>query len=174
MEQLVNNYRNMDEHQLAYLDILSLQPEFNIQEVWSFVPAEMTQSQNSLFPLVDPNDVCPMQPTIDEVCSPKARASSSKLEIKHSVNHNQQKPGMSSKKLTVRERQLELQRQEAHQLQLRDYYLTTIRNLESKCNKLRNILKDLVVTSPKFDNQLMDQLDRLELWKDCNKFNPAQ
>jgi len=65
----------------------------------------------------------------------------------------------SNKKMTGRERQLELERQEAYQLQLREHYLYQIKQLEERCNKLREILGNIVTSSPEYNNHVIEFLE---------------
>lgn len=69
----------------------------------------------------------------------------------------------SGKKMTGRERQLELEKQEANELKLRDHYVGLINQLEAKCNKLREILENIVTTSPDYENQMMIYLETEKL-----------
>lgn len=69
----------------------------------------------------------------------------------------------SGKKMTGRERQKDLERQEAAQLELRDRHLDMINQLESKCNKLREILENIVATSPEYNAQIASFLQTSEL-----------
>lgn len=69
----------------------------------------------------------------------------------------------SGKKMTGRERQKELEKQESHQLQLRDQYLNMISVLEHKCNKLREILENIVSTSPEYNAEMIAFLETSEL-----------
>lgn len=71
----------------------------------------------------------------------------------------------SGKKLTGRERQLELERQETEQIKLRDNYMRMIKQLEAKCNKLREILENIVTTSPDYNNQMMIYLETERLMR---------
>lgn len=69
----------------------------------------------------------------------------------------------TDKKMTSRERQIELERQEAQQLQLKDQLLELISTLEQKCNKLREILENIVTTSPEYNAQMISFLESSEL-----------
>lgn len=69
----------------------------------------------------------------------------------------------SGRKMTGRERQIELERQEAQQLSMRKHYLDLINQLEQKCSKLREILENIVTTSPEYNIQLANFLETSEL-----------
>lgn len=68
----------------------------------------------------------------------------------------------SGRKMTGRERQLELEKQEKQEMRLRDHYLSSIRQLERKCSKLREILENIVTTSPDYDHQMKNFMDTEE------------
>lgn len=65
----------------------------------------------------------------------------------------------TGKKMTGRERQLELEKTELQLLQQRDHYVDLISKLESKCNKLREILGNIVTHSPEYNNQMISCLE---------------
>ncbi|KAG9509916.1 hypothetical protein GZH46_01553 [Fragariocoptes setiger] len=67
-------------------------------------------------------------------------------------------------KLTNRERQRELERQEQHELTRRQNYISMIKDLETKRNQLRDILRNIVINSPLDEHHLLS-LNNLELWK---------
>lgn len=69
----------------------------------------------------------------------------------------------NGKKLTGKERQIELERQEQAELEKKEKNLALIAQLEQKCNYLREILKNIVASSPKYDDQVIDFLDISEL-----------
>lgn len=107
--------------------------------------------QSPMFSLVDPNDVCPLeeqkasqQPEMEVLIKPtivkQVVASKKPLPKKHTEKH--------SKKLSQRERQLDLERQEAEQLRLRDHYRELIAYLEQRCKKLKEILQNIVAAAP--------------------------
>lgn len=75
----------------------------------------------------------------------------------------------SGRKMTGRERQLELERQEANQLELRNRYLNLINELEQKCTRLREILENIVATSPEYNNQMINFLESSNLLFDQNE-----
>lgn len=96
-----------------------------------------------MFRLVDPNDI------LDQ----------------HQVQNQENKPPKrpmrktAGKKMSARERLLELERQERQQLQMRDQYKEIIKELEMKNNKLKAILANMVTTSPEYNTQMMNFLD---------------
>lgn len=64
----------------------------------------------------------------------------------------------TGKKMTGRERQIELERQEIEELKRRDRYVDMISNLEAKNNRLREILVDIVTKSPDLNREIIDWL----------------
>lgn len=70
----------------------------------------------------------------------------------------------SGKKMTGRERQLELERQEREQMDLKNHYKSLIDRLESKCNKMREILENLVASSPDYSNQMSNVLESTDIF----------
>lgn len=77
----------------------------------------------------------------------------------------------SGRKMTGRERQLELEKQEAHQLKLRSQYLDLINELEEKCSRLRQILENIVATSPEYNRQMLSFLENSNLLFDQEESN---
>lgn len=77
----------------------------------------------------------------------------------------------SGRKMTGRERQLELERQEANQLELRNRYLDLISELEQKCTRLREILENIVATSPEYNSQMINFLESSNLLFDQNELS---
>lgn len=78
----------------------------------------------------------------------------------------------SGRKLSGRERQLDLERQEREQLQLRSNYLEQINQLEQKCEKLKTLLERIVEASPVYDDELIRYLNDNELFGEpigCNR-----
>lgn len=75
----------------------------------------------------------------------------------------------TGKKLTGRERQIELEKQETHQLELKNRYLEMINELESKCARLREILESIVATSPEYNEQMINFLETSNLLYDQNE-----
>lgn len=69
----------------------------------------------------------------------------------------------SGKKMSGRERLLELDKQERHLREQRDRHIEQINLLERKNNKLREILEDIVVNSPEYTTQLINFLDNSDL-----------
>lgn len=65
----------------------------------------------------------------------------------------------TGRKLSGRERQMELERQEAYQLQLRDKYMSLIDQLQQKCEKLRELLGNIVAASPIYNDEMMQYLE---------------
>lgn len=65
----------------------------------------------------------------------------------------------SGKKMTGRERQLELERTEERLLRQRDHFVDLITKLEAKCNRLREILGSIVTNSPEYNNQMISCLE---------------
>lgn len=82
------------------------------------------------------------------------------ITLDHRVGHR------LDKKMTSRERQLELERQESQQLKLKEHLLGKINSLEQKCNKLREILENIVTTSPEYNAQMISFLESSELLLD--------
>lgn len=72
----------------------------------------------------------------------------------------------SGRKMTGRERQQELEKQEAHQLKLKSQYLNLIDELEQKCTRLRQILENIVATSPEYNRQMLSFLENSNLLYD--------
>lgn len=73
--------------------------------------------------------------------------------------------------MTCRERQLELERQEANRLELRNRYLDLISELEQKCTRLREILENIVATSPEYNSQMINFLESSNLLFDQNELS---
>lgn len=75
----------------------------------------------------------------------------------------------TNKKLTGRERQIELERQEANLLRRRDHNRQLIKELEQKCDRLREILQNIVATSPEYNEQMLRYLESSELLSNDNQ-----
>lgn len=69
------------------------------------------------------------------------------------ISLNSKRP--SGKKLTGRERQLELERIETELLKKRDRYKEMIADYESKCQKLRELLGNIVASSPEYNEKFI-------------------
>lgn len=69
----------------------------------------------------------------------------------------------SGRKLSGRERQLDLERQVSEQLQLRTNFRNQISQLEQKCEKLKALLARIVEASPVYDDKLMQYLNESDL-----------
>jgi hypothetical protein len=74
----------------------------------------------------------------------------------------------SGKKLTGRERLLELERTEAELLKQKNRYVDLITTLESKCQKLREVLGDIVMNSPEYNSKFVNFLDSNGLFIDSH------
>lgn len=167
-----------------YLSLIYIKMSLYIED-WDF--------ESPMFACVNPDEICPIEqnevpalilqvnnenlyPTpapanqqiIQQLSLQKALSKQRQERLKArldkqpmKVNYQVRKP--SGKKMTGRERQKELERQEALQLQLRDRHLDMINQLESKCNKLREILENIVATSPEYNTQIASFLQTSEL-----------
>lgn len=157
----------------------------------SIVPVDWPNFDSPMFAFVSPDEICPIEqneapifievndenlypaPVPDQQIVPqfslrkilaKQRQERLKARLDRQpiqMHYEARKP--SGKKMTGRERQKELERQEAIQLQLRDRHLEMINQLESKCNKLREILENIVATSPEYNTQIASFLQTSEL-----------
>lgn len=74
----------------------------------------------------------------------------------------------ASRKLTGRERQLELERQESELRRHQEELKNKIRDLEHKCDKLREILMNIVSNSPQYNEEMINFLEASELLVDSN------
>lgn len=90
-----------------------------------------------------------------------------------STRHTTRKSSSKIRKLTGREKQMELEKQEQDELDKRKKYVAMIAQLEQKCNHLREILKNIVASSATYDQQMIDYLGISELLGSPNDCDTA-
>lgn len=156
-----------------------------------------------MFSLVNPNDICPLEvlppqpqpqpppPTLSSYEEPTKLQLQQKLHLHKVLSKQRQErfraqlakePAkvplpvirkMQGRKMTGRERQLELEREEERLLQQKEKYQRQITELESKCNKLRAILEEIVANSPDYNSQMINFLESTEPLLDNCELKPC-
>lgn len=133
------------------------------QQPSPIVELQQQSTTSTLVAQEEPTAKAKLQHQLQRLSQKRRERLKARLEQEPPVAQTKLNRKSTDKKMTSRERQLELERQEAQQLQLKEQLLELIRTLEQKCNKLREILENIVTTSPEYNAQMLSFLESSEL-----------